>query len=136
MDKELAAEIIDRIVSSLETHPAQFQISISIKGSVSEGFNGGIGSISSATGGGPDSTTIGSQSIASAGDPTMHANIDKKVDGETKRLIADLLLISRELRKPDPDKGTLEKVTASLGGWVPDILKTVVAALVTAVVGA
>jgi hypothetical protein len=62
-----AAELIETMIASIKTNPAQFNISVSVIGQ-SVVSHGGIGMKVTAVGGGPGSTTIGNQvSMGGAG---------------------------------------------------------------------
>jgi hypothetical protein len=84
-----ASQLITAIAESLQKHPEQFSLNVSVIGD----SRGGPGIVGMATGGAPGSSATGYRSEASSGDIT----IEKRVNGAVNDEIAKVIVGLREL---------------------------------------
>jgi uncharacterized FlaG/YvyC family protein len=137
MKAEEAAKIIDSMSESLRTVPNQFQFEIHITGLNIDVKNGATGLISSPIGGGPGSTTIGTNiSLNDAQVKVVQKRVTEAMKEEIQTLIDKMNELAKELRAEEPDKSKISKIYESLKdlllvGIVP-IIKDVLAAVLAA----
>lgn len=131
-----AADLIDEIIASIKTDPAQFHLEIYVIGQQVTS-NGGTGMNVSVTGGGPGSIAVGNQ-VSMSG-----ANIDISrkqgfdgFDQQRNRLLQALAEISYQLRSGAPDKSVIQSILKSFNNtWVPGVIIGVVGNAVSKVIG-
>jgi hypothetical protein len=129
MNAEEAAQLITTIAESLDRDPAQFNFQIIVTGQSSVS-HGGVGSISTATGGAPGSTAIGSVGSASVGDIQI-----QRAEAGAQEGIAEVVALLRELA--DAVRGSQEEKSFTLleklrsASVVPAMLLDTITAVLT-----
>lgn len=129
MTPQEAAELIDAIANSLESHPDQFTISVSVIGTTITSTGEGTGLSVTATGGGPGSTTTGFHSQAAGGDVQIEKTIGGVVDSELAGVISTLRELAHAVASGEGEPKTLIErlnqyaaLPASLGSVVSTCL--------------
>lgn len=136
MQNQEAAELIEAIVTSLRTDPAQFHVSVRIIGQQIISHSG-TGMSISVTGGAAGSRTVGNQvSMDGVSVQISHGQANAAVQEQIATLCGQLEQMARELRKPNPDQGILKTTFDALQGtWVPGVIIGVIGNLLSKAVG-
>lgn len=134
MNAKEAAGLVRAISNSIKNNPGQFHLDITVTG-LSVASHGGIGMISSATGGGPGSTTIGTNvdmGRASVGITQGQQAMDEQFKQLTKTLDA----MASHLEAVAPDKSAIDRLYRSLlHNWVPGVITSVIGSALSVALG-
>jgi hypothetical protein len=136
MKNHEAAELIEAIIKSLRTDPAQFQISVKVAGQQITSY-GGTGMNISVTGGAAGSRTVGNQvSMNSTSIQIAQGQANAAVQEQIAALCGQLEQMAGEFRKPSPNPGVLQAAYDSLKGtWVPGVIIGVIGNLLSKAAG-
>lgn len=136
MESREAADIVQAISDSLRSDPGQFHIRINIVGQKISS-HGGTGLKITATGGGPESTTVGQ--IVSLDGTHMEISrdqVDQAMAQQVTALINSLDAIAAELRAASPDKSKIQHILDSLKDtWVPGLIMGVLSNALSSAIG-
>lgn len=133
MKHQEAATVIRVISQSLADNPSQFTIQINVTGEQVTSY-AGIGKQIVAIGGAPGSTTVGENVSASFGNAQIR-QANKAFTGELDGIVDTLKDIAAELEKSSPDAGRIKRLFNSLGTWVPNVITSVVANVISSAIG-
>lgn len=131
-----AADIVQAISDSLRSDPSQFHISVSVVGQNITSY-GGTGLKIIATGGGPQSTTVGQiVSMDRAQIQVSRDQADQAWTDQVTALVNSLDAIAAELRSPNPDKPRIQRIFHSLKDtWVPGVVIGVLSNVLSGAIG-
>jgi len=131
-----AADLVEAIARSIAENPSQFHFEINVTGTRATSIGGGTALSVQATGGGPGSTTIGYQSSMSGANIEIAQKTANAAIGQEMSALVDTLnnLVS-ELRSATPDKNRISTILDSLKqSWIPNVITSVVASVITATI--
>ena len=136
MKTDEAVKIIKSIINSIKESPDQFKIHVSVTGQ-SIVSHGGTGLQITATGGGPNSTTIGQQVSVKSGDVEIsNQKAAKALDEQFTALVNSLESICQEIQKDNPDTNIVTSIYQSLKNtWVPGIIISVLGNVLSMALG-
>ncbi|WP_133250518.1 hypothetical protein [Cupriavidus alkaliphilus] len=129
-----ASAIVAAMRDSLRENPEQFKIELSVIGQQVTTNGGGTGVSVSVSGFG-SGTTIGQQIGVSGGQIQIASKRGSEaMDLATKHLISTLDQLVTELRSPKPNVKTLSDKLKSIGSWVPPVIQSVLASVLSAAI--
>ncbi len=131
-----AADIVDAIVSSIISDPAQFHLEINVISQQVTSY-GGTGLSMSVTGGGSGSHTVGNQvSMSGASIEIARKQGIQGFENQMNAMLQNLTEISAQLRSQSPDKTVIQSILSSLKGtWVPGVIIGVIGNAVSKAIG-
>lgn len=136
MEVNEATQLIEAIAKSIKQNPGQFHFTVNVTGTRATSIGGGTGLSVRVTGGGPGSQTTGFQSsISGANIEIAQRAADAAVSKQMSELVETLNNLASELRRPIPNKTSISSMLASLKQtWVPNVIASLVANIITRVV--
>lgn len=128
-----AAELVEAIAKSIAENPSQFHFEINVTGARVTAFGSGTGLSVQAIGGGPGSKTVGFQSsISGANVEVAQKAANAAISQEMSALVKALNKLASELRSTTPSKKRINAILDTLKqSWVPNVISSVVASIIT-----
>jgi len=131
-----AADLIEAIAKSITENPSQFHFEINVIGTQGTAIGGGTGIFVQTSGGGPGSQTTGFQSSMNGANIEIAQKLaDAAIGQEMSKLVDTLKNVVSELRSANPDKTRISAIVDSLKqSWIPNVITSVVASIISATV--
>ncbi len=129
MNGEVAAKIIDDIVTSLRTNPNQFKldVKVNISGSSATAHGGGIDAVGTAQVGRCDIYSSATINIQIA-----QKNAEGVFSQEMTTLQNTLAELAKEIRSKSPNEAKVRSIYNSLKGtWVPGVITSVIGNIIS-----